>query len=601
MTAAPQTPATDLRRVRHDTAVAAAAAGLISLERGQLRLARCISEIGAAIDIVDRLLPSGLVVVLTSSQELVDHVAAWWNRANPDAAYLSTSRIRGSSGLPRDMLLATNSDIIATWVAAGTTGLRVVVGQHQHADLVGEGLFKAGGWADILIVHEAHHTAGYAKRRMAVHDDKVLPAAARLYTTAAPRLFRRVDIPPSDPDEVALSMDEEEVFGPVLYDYLAEQAIADGVAPRVRLRINALPYSTPNHGPTPTTQAASVDAAAPEAVTPAVFCAHHNSRTVKVTLAEALTPGSPARSGQDSPCCSDSVGIGVAFTVAHPGAHDPDTAIIATITPGPESTDTGWVEVMRAHAGLRRILSALRDCDPAFGRALDAARAHGSAHHPDLLRWITMTSPATAPSGLADDLLAALAYVGAHHWWVGYGHLAAHHARTGSAIVPYGHKSDEYPLGHWYYETRSLYRRRGLALDRYNALHALSATIDNQHAAKRQRRWDLHMAEAQAFRARYHHLDVDLPGTEASKAFRVWLGRVRSGSWPVTEVERAALDALGILWDDAPLLRRKAVAAAFADYHTRHGNLDFPDDLVVDVRGASTRLFSLGDRLPTRT
>lgn len=594
MTAATHTPASDLRRAQLDTAVTAAAASLVRVERGQLRLARCISEIAAAIGVVDRLLPSGLVVVLTSSQELVDHVAAWWNRAHPDAAYVLTGSRHGSSGLPHDALCTNSSDIIAAWVPAHTAQLRVVVGQHRHADLIGEGLLKASEWADLLIVHEAHHTAGRRTRREAIHDDKALPAAARLYTTAAPRIYRRADTPrPADLDEVALSMDEEDVFGPVLHHYLAEQAITDGLAPRFRLRIDTRPHPAPGHRPAPTTQAATNDDAAPQVVTPHIFCTHRdNRRTINVTFAEALTPGTPRLSGQDSPCCRDSTDDDVVIAVTHPGASNPHTTIAATITPAHAATDIGWVEVVRTHPGLRHILSALRDCDPAFGTALDAARAHGPDHHRDLGRWITIEPPASAPSSLNDDLLGALAHAGAHHWWVGYGHLAAHHARTGSAVVSHGHKVDGYALGQWYFATRSTYLRRGLALDRYNALHALSATIDDQRAVNRQHRWDLHMAEAEAFHARYHHLDVDLPSTEASSTFRIWLGKVRNGTWPVTEVERAALDTLGMIWDDAPLLRRKAIAAAFADYHARHGTLDFPDDLLVDVRGAPVRLIS---------
>ena len=527
----------DLHRVRRDAAEAAAT-GLVRVERGQLRLARCVSEIAVTVDVVDRLLPGGLVVVLTAGQGLVDHVAARWNRVHPDADYLLTGSHHGTGGLPRAALFATSPDVIAAWVAADTAGLRVLIGQHRHADLVGEGLLKAGGWADLLVVHEAQHTAGYAKRRAAVHDDKALPAAARLYTTAAPRVFRRPGTPPADPDEVALSMDEEEVFGPVLHEYPAEQAIADGAAARVRLRLGT-----------------------PDVVAPHAFCIHRDSRrTIKVTLAEALTGGD---TGAGSPCCA---AADIAFALTRTGTSTSD--VTATIRPV-----DGVAEVVRTHAGLRHVLRALRDWDPAFGGALDAARAHG--HHADLLRWVTVEPH-------CDDVLAALAESGAHDWWVGYGHLA----RTGSPVVPIGHEVDGFPLGQWLNSTRSTYVRQGLPLDRYEALRVLGATTGNQHDVNRQRRWEQHFATATAFHARYGHLDVELPGTEAPKEFRSWVSAVRRGRWPVTAAMRAALDALGMSWDPPPLLRRKAVAAAFA----AHGSLDFPDDLTVEVRGERTRL-----------
>ena len=560
MSADSPTLGADVRRDRHDAAVDSVAAGLVHVERGQLRLPRCISEIAVAIDVVDRLLRSGLVVVLTSSQELIDHVAAWWNRAHPDAHYLLTGRSHGSSGLPRDALFTTGSEVVSAWAAAERAGLRVLVGQHRHAELIGEGLLKAGAWADLLVVHEAQYTAGYAKRRAPVHDGRVLPAAARLYTTAAPRIFMRPEVPPADPDEVALSMDEEEVFGPVLHEYSAEQAIIDGAATRVRINPSA-----PRKG----------DAR--------VFSAHRGSRrTVKVRFAEALTRDDKLMPGEDSSCCVGNEDP-IAITIAHPGATNPD--ITVTIASVAETTDNSWTEVLRTHPGVGNVLRALREWDPAFGRALDAARAHGPDSHAELFSWIATEPSPTVPC--SDEVLAALVAAGADDWWIGYGHLAAHRGRTGSTIVPVRHTIDGYPLGQW---LRSTHTRHGLPLDRYTGLRALGATTVTQFDVNRQRRWDRHIATATAFRARYGHLDVDLPGTGAPKDFRTWVSLVRRGHWPVTETERATLDALGMLWDSPSLLRRKAVAAAFAEHHVRHGNLDLPDDLVVEVRGDRTRL-----------
>ena len=432
-----------------------------------------------------------------------------------------------------------------------------------------------------------------AKDRAAVHDDTVLPAAGRLYTTAAPRIFRRPDDRPADPDYVALSMDEEEVFGPVLHEYSPEQAIADGVAARFRLQIKALSRPAPGHRPARTTPPATIGASGPDVVTPQLFCTHSASRrTIRVTLAEALMPGDSPLSGRDSSCCHGCRVDDVVITVNHAGASSPDATITAMIRPAHRATGNDWAEVVRTHAGLQHILRGLRDWDPDFGSALDAARAHGPDRHRDLLRWITIEPPESAPSGLVDDLLAALADSGAHDWWVGYGHLVAHHARTGNLAVPIRHKVDGYPLGQWHNVTRSTYLLHGVPLDRYAALHALGPALGNMHDVNRRRDWEQNIAAAQAFHARHGHLDVDLPGTDAPKGFRAWVSRVRSGAWPVSEAERAALDALGMLWDDRQLLRRKAVVAAFADYHDRCGTLDFPDDCVVEVRGERTRLIN---------
>lgn len=558
-------PTTDLRRARHDAAVDAVAAGLVHVDRGQLRLPRCISEITVAIDVVGRVLRSGLVVVLTGNLDLVDHVTAQWHQTYPDADYLLTGP-RRSGDLPRDVLFTTSSDIISAWTAADTGGLRVLVSQHRHADLVGEGLLKAGGWADLVIVHDAQHTAGPAKRRAAVHDDRMLPAAARLYTTANPRFLRRADVPPADPDEVALSMDDEEVFGPVLHEYSAEQALTDGVAADFRLRI------TPP---------------AREPVAGRPFCTHHRSRrTIKATLAEALTAEAQTP-GDDLSCCADGTD-GITVTVTHPVAPNPESTITVTIGSASRAIDHDWVQTLRTHAGLEHVLRALREWNPAFGRALDAARAHGADHHRELFRWIDVEPSAVGSD--VEDVLAALVDAGADDWWVGYGHLAAHHARTGTAVVPIRHKVDGYPLGSWLQTTRTTYVHEGLPLARYNAFHALGATTDTQRDLTRRHRWDRHITTAAAFHQRYGHLDVDLPGTDAPKEFRAWVSTVRRGHWPVSDAERATLDALGMVWDPPPVLHRKAVAVALTDYRVRHGNLDIPDDHTVDVRGQRTRL-----------
>lgn len=564
-TAVSCTPATDLRRARYNAAVDAVATGLIHLDRGQLRLPRCISEITVAINGVSRVLRRGLVVVLTGSLDLVDHVAAQWNGTHPDADYLLTGP-RRSGDLPRDVLFTTSSGVISAWTAADTGGLRVLVSQHRHADLVGEGLLKAGGWADLVIVHDAQHTAGPAKRRAAVHDDRTLPAAARLYTTANPRLLRRADVPPADPDEVALSMDEEEVFGPVLHEYTAEQALADGVAADFRLRV------TPP---------------AREPVAGRPFCTHDRSRRViKTTLAEALAAEAQTPD-EDLSCCADGTD-GITVTVTHPVVSNPDSAITVTIGSVSGAIDHDWAQTLRTHTGLEHVLRALREWNPAFGRALDSARAHGADRHRELLRWIDV-EPSAAGSDI-EDVLAALVDAGADDWWVGYGRLADHHAQTGTAVVPIRHKVDGYPLGAWLLTTRTAYVHMGFPLARYNAFRALGATNDTQHDLTRERRWDRHITTAAAFHQRYGHLDVDLPGTDAPKELRAWVSTVRRGHWPVSDAERAALDALGMVWDPPPVLRRKAVAAALADYHVRHGNLNIPDNHTVDVRGERTRL-----------
>src|SRR5438046_10675415 len=85
------------------------------------------------------------------------------------------------------------------------------------ADAAGQGLRDAGVTAGLLVVDEAHRTAGWAgKRARFLHHDSGLPARRRLYLTATPRVLAgggrgaREDI---------LSMDDTGTFGPRLFTY----------------------------------------------------------------------------------------------------------------------------------------------------------------------------------------------------------------------------------------------------------------------------------------------------------------------------------------------------------------------------------------------
>ncbi len=92
-------------------------------------------------------------------------------------------------------------------VVSTYAGMNVVAAAHA-----GYGLPR---W-DLIIIDEAHRTAGAAGKAWAlVHDDAVLPAARRLYLTATPRIV--ADNSESGAGALAVSMDDEKVYGPTCY------------------------------------------------------------------------------------------------------------------------------------------------------------------------------------------------------------------------------------------------------------------------------------------------------------------------------------------------------------------------------------------------
>ncbi|SCL20543.1 Helicase conserved C-terminal domain-containing protein [Micromonospora pallida] len=215
-------------------AVDAVVAALVGGGRGQVRAACGSGKSIVGVHAGVRLCPSGLVVVAVPSLTLLAQTLDVWVGAGAPTRVLA---VCGDGSVADDAVrvvdlpcpVTTNPGEIAEWVRQpGRPGLDLVLVTHRSAEMVGRGLDAAGITADLLIVDEAHHTAGWAGKHGAlVHRDEHLPARRRLYMSATPRLLparRRA----ADGSGDVLSMDEASVFGPVCYTYPFSRAIDDG-------------------------------------------------------------------------------------------------------------------------------------------------------------------------------------------------------------------------------------------------------------------------------------------------------------------------------------------------------------------------------------
>jgi len=219
-------------------------AGLAPGGRGQMRAAcgtgKTKMSLWAALALVP---PGGIVVIVVPTVGLVAQTLAVWKQEHGDydalAVCSDTSIDEDYFGDTKDILepVTTNPDVVDTWLRLpGTAAIRLIVGTHVSAHIVGEGLQLAGVVADLLLVDEAHRTAGGVDKHTAmVHDDEVLPAVRRLYMTATPRVQARRS--PGERDTASVSMDDEAVFGKVLFSYPFSQAIADGWLDDYRLAV----------------------------------------------------------------------------------------------------------------------------------------------------------------------------------------------------------------------------------------------------------------------------------------------------------------------------------------------------------------------------
>jgi superfamily II DNA or RNA helicase len=259
-------------------AVQAIVAGLADGGRGQLRSACGTGKtVMAQCSAVMLCPPGGVVVVVAPSIYLVGQTLREWARSDvehrglavcsdgtvldgktppatgKEADIQGTGEIIGEGvgdGVETDALMievgeldapvTTCPEDVAAWLAEPlTTGLRLIVGTHLSANVIGDGLRRANIVADVLVIDEAHRTAGEAAKHTAlVHDDFRLPARRRLYCTATPRVVGHTERGRGRRRSFSkrtIGMDDEEIFGPVLYRYPFSQAIADGYLDDYRL------------------------------------------------------------------------------------------------------------------------------------------------------------------------------------------------------------------------------------------------------------------------------------------------------------------------------------------------------------------------------
>eukprot|EP00929_Paragymnodinium_shiwhaense_P091532 TRINITY_DN51451_c0_g1_i2.p1 TRINITY_DN51451_c0_g1~~TRINITY_DN51451_c0_g1_i2.p1 ORF type:complete len:1051 (+),score=219.08 TRINITY_DN51451_c0_g1_i2:95-3247(+) len=123
---------------------------------------------------------------------------------------------------------------------AGAPGIVAVFSTYQSSAKLTKALKKTKNITrfDLIICDEAHETAGRGNKMFARPlYDRFIPASRRLFMTATPRRFN-VDL--DDGLQVVASMDNETLYGPVVYRLKYKEAIQRGiVAPLKLFLVNA--------------------------------------------------------------------------------------------------------------------------------------------------------------------------------------------------------------------------------------------------------------------------------------------------------------------------------------------------------------------------
>jgi superfamily II DNA or RNA helicase len=201
--------------------------GFDEYDRGQLIMACGTGKTLTALFINEKLAAERTLVLVPSLSLLAQTLREWTAHttqafdflpvcsdetvADPDAAVANTSDL----GFP----VTTNPQEIATFLRR-RSGPRVVFATYQSSPQIAEA-FRLGRVPafDLVIADEAHRCAGRVSSDFGtILSPESIKADRRLFMTATPRYFTgRVVRQTKEADFEVASMDDEEVFGPVLH------------------------------------------------------------------------------------------------------------------------------------------------------------------------------------------------------------------------------------------------------------------------------------------------------------------------------------------------------------------------------------------------
>ncbi|MER8012633.1 Helicase associated domain protein [Streptomyces sp. NPDC094149] len=225
--------------------------------RGQVHAACGTGKTIIAAASARRLVPRGRVLVLVPTLDLLAQTVRAWHEVGHRGPAVAVCSLQDDPELWHLGVRSTTNPIqLALWHGSGPV---TIYATYASLGVLAEAFEGAYGQqlapVDLAVVDEAHRTSGSMGKAWAdIHDQSVIPAYRRLYLTATPRIWeerlsREVTEGVRDPlpREMAASMDDEKVFGPVLYKLSLASAVARGLLARYQIIVLELkdPVVTP--------------------------------------------------------------------------------------------------------------------------------------------------------------------------------------------------------------------------------------------------------------------------------------------------------------------------------------------------------------------
>ncbi|MGQ4437812.1 Helicase associated domain protein [Streptomyces sp. SAS_260] len=225
--------------------------------RGQVHAACGTGKTLIAAASAKRLVPKGRVLVLVPTLDLLAQTVKAWHDAGHTGPAVAVCSLQDDPELWDLRVRSTTNPVqLALWHGHGPVTIYATYASLGALAEAFEGVYgQQLAPVDLAVVDEAHRTSGSMGKAWAdVHDQSVIPAHRRLYLTATPRIWeerlnREVAEGVRDPlpREMAASMDDEKVFGPVLYKLSLASAVSRGLLARYQIIVLELkdPVVTP--------------------------------------------------------------------------------------------------------------------------------------------------------------------------------------------------------------------------------------------------------------------------------------------------------------------------------------------------------------------
>ncbi|KRV48601.1 helicase [Wenjunlia vitaminophila] len=226
--------------------------------RGQVHAACGTGKTIIAAASAKKIVPRGRILVVVPTLDLLAQtVKAWSDAGHKGPAVMVCSPLDDPELWHLGVRCTTNPVQLALWHGTGPV---TIYATYASLGVLTEAFEGAYGQklapVDLAVVDEAHRTSGSMGKAWAdIHDQTKIPAYRRLYLTATPRIWQ--ERPPhwevaegvrdALPREMAASMDDEAIFGPVLYKLSLASAVSRGLLARYQIIVLELqdPVVTP--------------------------------------------------------------------------------------------------------------------------------------------------------------------------------------------------------------------------------------------------------------------------------------------------------------------------------------------------------------------